>query len=462
MKKIQLLLKALLIPLDFFLCFFSFLFAYSIRLNIKSFFSYELLSGYIPDLKNYIYFSFFASLALVFTLVFGGIYKLKEEGRILERIPKIASSLIIWCFLISSYFFWSKIFFFSRLVFILGVVFTFFLLVFIRVLFDWIKDYTIFKKVFQRRTILVGESSLNKKIQENIQKNGEYLVCKSFEKKEKIRLSKIKEYIQKNKIYEIIQTDVGRDKEFDLRIIDFCQTENILYTFLPNIFTLQSTNIGIKNINGIPVIELKTTPLDGWGKINKRIFDIVFSFFVLIFLSPLFVFIAVLVKTTSNGPVFVSLKRIRYRESFNIYKFRSMINKAHSLKNELLEQNERGDGPLFKMKKDPRITKVGKIIRKTRIDELPQFWNVLKGDMSVVGPRPHEPEEVQKYKKHHRKLLAIKPGITGMAQVHGASDISFEEEVRLDVYYIENWRLLLDLKIIFKTVIVVFTGKGAA
>ncbi|TSC91473.1 MAG: putative glycosyltransferase, partial [Candidatus Berkelbacteria bacterium Licking1014_96] len=138
-----------------------------------------------------------------------------------------------------------------------------------------------------------------------------------------------------------------------------------------------------------------------------------------------------------------------------------MVDNAEELKKKLQNLNER-KGPLFKIKNDPRITRVGRFIRKTRIDELPQFLNVLKGEMSLVGPRPHLPTEVKHYKKHQRKVLFIKPGMTGMAQVSGASDLDFEDEVKLDAYYIENWSLFLDFIILIKTMGVVFKGQGAA
>ena len=139
-----------------------------------------------------------------------------------------------------------------------------------------------------------------------------------------------------------------------------------------------------------------------------------------------------------------------------------MIQNAHSFKKNLIQLNERKDGPLFKIKNDPRITRVGRFIRKTSLDELAQLFNVLRGEMSLVGPRPHEPEEVANYKKHHKKLLTIKPGITGMAQISGRSDLVFEEEVKLDIYYIENWSLKLDLQIILKTPFVVLSTKSAS
>ena len=138
-----------------------------------------------------------------------------------------------------------------------------------------------------------------------------------------------------------------------------------------------------------------------------------------------------------------------------------MVKNAEELKPSLVELNERKDGPLFKMRNDPRITRVGRIIRKYRIDEIPQFWNILIGDMSLVGPRPHQPDEISKYAKHHKKVLAIKAGATGLAQVSGSSDLPFDKEVALDVFYIENWSLLLDIKIIFKTLFKVLTDRTA-
>ena len=147
---------------------------------------------------------------------------------------------------------------------------------------------------------------------------------------------------------------------------------------------------------------------------------------------------------------------------FKLYKFRSMIEGAHDLKKDLLKYNERKDGgPLFKMRNDPRVTRVGRVLRKTRIDEFPQLFNVLKGEMSLVGPRPHEPEEVAQYEKHHKKLLAIKPGMTGMAQIYGSSDLPFEQETKLDTYYIENWSLFLDIKILLRTLALLLRDRSA-
>ncbi|HRY63434.1 MAG TPA: sugar transferase, partial [Patescibacteria group bacterium] len=223
------------------------------------------------------------------------------------------------------------------------------------------------------------------------------------------------------------------------------------------------TNIEIKTINGIPLIEVKKTPLDGWGRVAKRFFDIVISFIFLIILSPVFLIITILIKLDSFGPIFYQAERVGARgKRFTLYKFRSMVVGADKMKEKLVASNERADGPLFKMKADPRITRVGKFLRKTSMDELPNFWNVLIGKMSLVGPRPHEPGEVARYEEHHKKLLNIKPGVTGLAQVSGRSTLDFETEVKLDTLYIETWSLKQDLVILLKTPFVVLRGKDAA
>jgi len=210
------------------------------------------------------------------------------------------------------------------------------------------------------------------------------------------------------------------------------------------------------------MVEVKRTALDGWGRILKRVFDLIFSFLLLIIFSPLFLILGIIIKMDSQGPIFYHAKRIgAYGREIKIWKFRSMVKNADKLKQKLLAENEREDGPLFKMEADPRVTRVGRFIRKWSLDELPQFLNAFKGDMSLVGPRPHEPNEVKQYEKHHKKLLNIKPGITGLAQVSGRSDLDFEEEVRLDTFYIENWSLWLDLIILIKTPLVVLLRKGA-
>lgn len=196
--------------------------------------------------------------------------------------------------------------------------------------------------------------------------------------------------------------------------------------------------------------------------ITKRIIDIFGSVFGLILLSPVFLIVSLLIKMEDpKGRVFFKQLRVgKNEQKFYIYKFRSMVSNAEQLLYELLDKNET-TGAMFKMKDDPRVTKIGHFIRRTSIDELPQLINVLKGEMSLVGPRPPLPREVEEYTDYHKQRLLVEPGCTGLWQVSGRSNVGFEEMVRMDLNYIQNRSLAYDTKIIFKTIAVLFRSKGA-
>ena len=197
-------------------------------------------------------------------------------------------------------------------------------------------------------------------------------------------------------------------------------------------------------------------------EICKRTIDIIGAGLGLILLSPIIAIVACAVKVTSKGPIFFSQKRVgKNGELFEMYKFRSMVVNAEELKEKLEEQNEMS-GPMFKIKDDPRVTKVGKFIRKTSIDELPQLWNVLKGDMSLVGPRPSLPKEVEQFDNWMFKRLSVRPGLTCYWQVSGRNNIGFEDWMKLDCKYVDDRNIWIDIKLIFKTVGVLFGDKNAS
>ncbi len=200
----------------------------------------------------------------------------------------------------------------------------------------------------------------------------------------------------------------------------------------------------------------------GAAEFTKRGLDICVAGVMMILLAPLFGIVALLIYKESPGPVFFSQNRVgRWGKLFRMYKFRSMVVNAEKLLEKLKEQNESGAGVIFKMKKDPRITKIGAFIRKTSIDELPQLWNVFKGDMSLVGPRPAIPSEVAEYTLDDRRRLDAVPGITCIWQVSGRSNIDFKGQVRLDAQYIESRSFWFDIMLLLKTIPAVLFGKGA-
>lgn len=196
--------------------------------------------------------------------------------------------------------------------------------------------------------------------------------------------------------------------------------------------------------------------------ILKRIFDIIVSFIALIVLLPVFLIISVIVKLSSKGPVFFTHERLGLNNKYiKIYKFRTMVSGAENMIDLLTEEQQQEYAREFKITDDPRITKAGNILRKTSLDELPQLINILKGDLSIVGPRPIVKAELKNYEKYADRLLSVKPGLTGYWQTHGRSDVSYSERVKMDMYYIDNRSLWMDIKIIFKTFAVVFQKKGA-
>jgi exopolysaccharide biosynthesis polyprenyl glycosylphosphotransferase len=212
-----------------------------------------------------------------------------------------------------------------------------------------------------------------------------------------------------------------------------------------------------------PYFALHNETRDGWPLILKRILDILCSALLLILLFPLFAIVAALIKITSPGPVFFRQERVgRNKRRFLIYKFRTMVTNAEQMMSQLEKLNE-VSGPVFKIKDDPRITAIGKWLRRTSVDELPQFFNVLKGDMSLVGPRPLPMRDYQGFNEDwQRRRFSVRPGITCLWQVQGRSSIAFEQWMELDIQYLDEWSLWLDLKILARTIPAVVRGSGAA
>ena len=230
---------------------------------------------------------------------------------------------------------------------------------------------------------------------------------------------------------------------------------------VPDMYDGLAWNSPIEYIGQFPTIPLHCGHVPELGLIFKRVFDVVFSVLALIVFAPVILAIAIAIKLDSPGPVFYSSERIGKKGVvFRCTKFRTMVRDAEKRRSEIMHMNER-DGVLFKVSNDPRITRLGRFLRKYSLDELPQFFNVLKGDMSVVGPRPPIASEVREYKLSHLRRLDVTPGITGLWQVQGRQDPSFASYVSLDVTYIDNWSVWLDFKIIMKTIGVVFAGTGA-
>ncbi|MCD5343535.1 sugar transferase [Arthrobacter sp. AK04] len=238
-------------------------------------------------------------------------------------------------------------------------------------------------------------------------------------------------------------------------------SRNIGLIMAPALTDIAGPRIHTQQVAGLPLIHVTTPTLEGGQRVAKRLFDIAVSGTLLVLVSPVLMVAAALVRLDSPGPVLFRQERVGMEGNrFVMLKFRSMAVDAEA-KLAALEQNNEGSGPLFKMKNDPRITRVGRFLRRFSIDELPQLCNVLGGSMSLVGPRPPLPREVEAYEHDVRRRLLVKPGLTGLWQVSGRSNLSWQDSVRLDLYYVENWSLAGDFSILLRTVRAVFKSTGA-
>ena len=241
-----------------------------------------------------------------------------------------------------------------------------------------------------------------------------------------------------------------------------CEEVGVTARVIAEFFSPSFASMAVDTVDGLPLLTYTTTPQNALALALKRGLDVVVSLIGLICLSPFFAAIALAVTSTSPGPVFFRQKRMgKNGRLFVFYKFRSMYVDAEERRKELEPLNEM-TGPVFKIRNDPRRTPVGRFLRRFSLDETPQLWNVLKGDMSLVGPRPPIPSEVRHYDTWQRRRLSMKPGLTCLWQIGGRNTIDFEEWMKLDLKYIDSWSLWLDLKILLKTVVVIFFGKGAS
>jgi len=461
MKKNKLLLDVIELPLDFIFLVLSGVLAYFLRFE-------SFIVQYRPILFDLPFFLFFkillgVSFFALIVLFFSGVYNFQRK-KLRYKISKVFSACSIFILILVVAFFFNQRLFSSRFIVVFFWVFSISFLSLERVILNVIYNALVKKGIIQIRAVLIGNNDNSQRLMEEFKNNKSlgYEIIETYEILNEESISKLDNLSRELVIDEIILADPYADRKAINKLVNFCSTHHIVYRYAASILETKIINFEVDTIAGIPMIEIKGTPLDGWGRVWKRLFDIILSFIGLIILIPIYLIVGLIIKLDSKGPILVKLKRVGSKnKAFGLYKFRSMVAGAAQMKKDLIQYNEREDGPLFKMKDDPRITKVGKFIRKASIDELPNLINVFKGEMSLVGPRAHEPGEVQNYRGKHMKLLSIKPGVTGMAQVSGRSDLKFAEEVRLDIYYIENWSLMLDLRILLKTIKVVLFDKTA-
>ena len=274
-------------------------------------------------------------------------------------------------------------------------------------------------------------------------------------------VSTLPDIVEEHRVHEVFIIEADHTPEMIGEMIERCRSMGVQFRMVPELLQISMDRVDIGEINGVPLIGVRDASIRGWSALRKRGADIILSMLLLLVLAIPAGIIALMIRRDSAGPVFYRQVRIgQYGHPFDMIKFRTMVTEADALRSQVMEESG-GDARLFKDREDPRITRIGAWLRRFSLDELPQIWNVLSGEMSFVGPRPPLPREVAEYQPWHQQRLLVRPGMTGLWQVSGRSDLSFDQMVRLDLYYAENWSPWLDVKVILRTIPAVVFGRGA-
>jgi len=470
MKRSELFFSFLLVPLDYLAIVAAGVTAYYLRYS--EFF--KNLRPVIFNLSFEHYLNIVMLLAVFWLIIFAlaGLYTIYSSRKLVKEVYRVILACSTGLMLIVILIFIRRELFDSRFIVLAAWILAIIYVSFGRILIRGIQRILLAGGIGTKKVIIIGASKTSDFLVSNFYsyKKLGYEVVKRSHDFELNTAQELEEFLKLNQADEIIQADPNLSKAETLRLFDFADEHHLVFKYVADLLGTKVLKTELTEFAGLPIMEVKKTPLDGWGRIIKRLFDFIFAFILIIILSPIFILAAIIIKLDSHGPIFFSrrdddspLFRVgQGGKLFRYFKFRSMRDRSDSMRyKELADLNTRQGGPLVKIKDDPRITRVGKFIRRFSIDELPELFLVLTGKMSLVGPRPHLPEEVAKYERHHKKVLTLKPGITGLAQISGRSDLSFEEEVRLDTYYIENWSFLLDLTILLRTPLAVLRRRKA-
>lgn len=464
MKKFEVALTVLQLPLDYFLLVLAGLTAYFLRFTDTA----RSIRPVIFNLPWNQYWPLVMGVAFFWIIIFAltGLYAIDANRKMSRDIGRVILACLTGFSGITIYTFFSLQRFDSRFLVLTGTLIAMVYVISGRLIMRGIKALLYRAGIGLRRVVIIGDHTVAESLK-NIftsERRWGYVVVGEFSHLPEGNLEKL----EKLQLDELFFTDPKAHEQEVLRAIEFANSNHLAFKYSADLFDTFTSNMSISAVAGIPIIELKRTPLEGWGAIAKRFFDIIFSSLCIMLFSPLMLLIALAIKLDSKGPVFFVYERIgQYGRPFTYFKFRSMIDGAHTLRYDPEFRKQVKDvrgwttkNPIVKYENDPRVTRVGKFLRTYSLDELAEFFLVLIGSMSLVGPRPHEKEEVEKYQKHHKKVLTLKPGMTGMAQISGRSSLSFDEEVRLDTFYIENWSLFLDAIIVIKTPFVVLKKDG--
>jgi exopolysaccharide biosynthesis polyprenyl glycosylphosphotransferase len=459
------------IILDAAIIYLSFAAAYYLRFNVLT----DLFPTEIAGFRGYSETLLFIAIIWLAIFKLFGLYEEKRSAVLIDEIAQLLVSVSIASLALLGFLFLYRGLWFSRLVIICAWAVAFVLLSLERALMVWIRRWLYSLGWGVKRVLILGAGEMGQTLALRLKMDkslGGIPIGFLDDDPEKIgrkfhgipvlsQISKVKEIIKSQHIEEMVFATTHLPYQTILDIITECEVLKVSFKIVPGILEIIASRVNIEEVGGIPLISVSEIGLKGFAAALKRSVDLTASSALLIVLSPLFLLFSMLIRLDSKGPIFFSQERVgKEGKVFRMHKFRSMVEGAEELIPQL-EKFSETEGHIFKIKEDPRMTRMGRWMRRLSVDEWPQLVNVLVGEMSLVGPRPPLPREVAKYSPWHRKRLRVAPGITGLWQVSGRSLLPFEDMVRLDIYYIENWSLWLDIKILFRTIPVVLTASGA-
>ncbi len=472
MKRFDLIFAVIKVPIDVAAIVGAALLAYAVRYS-HFFLKFRPATVTIP-FNDYVRAVLLIAPIWIFFFAINGLYSFRRQA-LLDKIPKIFTASAAGFFAVLAVLIFTQEFFASRFIILTAWVLSVVFVMLGRIIINMIEHG--FKKIgwWAHGVVIVGEGESLENLVRELEQNT-FLglrVIQTFSKIDEIAKSQIINLKQSGQINELILLNMNMANMDPAVLFELSVPHGLKVSYSTvgpwNILP----NVQMDTFAGVPFFHIRTTRLEGWGRILKRSADVVVAILLLIILSPFLLLIGLVALISSGRPVFYRNVRVgEDGQHFNLLKFRTMAQEycigdgfgdqqtALAFEEKLIAEQSK-PGPVYKIKNDPRVTPIGRFLRRWSLDELPQLWNVIRGDMSLVGPRPHQPREVAKYEPFHQKLFVVKPGITGLAQISGRSDLSFDEEARLDSYYIDHWSPQLDLYILLKTIVAVISRRGA-
>ncbi len=470
----------LLVTADLVLVFCGFLLAYWMRYMVDWAPPFEQIFREVATV-NQVPFSAFlpVTLLLMFVLLVlfetRGLYRKPHNADLIDYIGTITSSTLIGIALLIVVVFLYRPFYYSRLIFPVAGLNIIVLLSLWRACLLALRRWSWEHNIGQQRVLVVGGRDIAREVMAGIyaQSRMGYRLAGYLDQRTHPlapdetpapylgSVEHLADAIRTHRVREVILALPASEHALLPQLVQVCRTHRVGVHIAPDLPSLSFDRIDVQHISGVPLLELKEVSIRGWNLAFKRALDMGLILLTAPLTVPISLFLTLIIRLDSSGPALFRQERVgKNGQLFTCYKFRTMVQDAEKLKAELSKYNE-ADGPLFKIRRDPRVTRVGRWLRRSSLDELPQLWNVLIGDMSLVGPRPALPNEVACYEPWHRRRLEVLPGLTGLWQVLGRSNTTFDEMVRLDIYYAENWTIGMDVSILARTIPAVLLGRGA-